>query len=251
MNKLILSIGSAFILSVACLGQDNGNTNIFAGSDIIIEGQLQNTLDVQKAKPGDRVVLKTTKAITEDGKAVVPKGAKLIGRVTEVEKKSKTNDGSRLSLLFERLESGDLTSSINATIVSVTNVAASGNVSDSANADLFGSSNASARSSSSAGGGLLGGTGTAAGGLVGGVTNAVGSTVNSGIQTVSGVAGSAGTAVNSSAGSAIRTVNGIQISNNASGSAQSGTTLAAPGRDLKLEKGASIQLQVNNEVRGQ
>ena len=253
MNKLIFTIGFAFIFSVAGLGQDNGNTNILLDSGTTIEGQLQSTLDVQKAKPGDRVVLKTTKAIKENGKTVLPKGSKMIGRVTDVEKKSKANGGSRLGLLFDRLESGNLTSDINATIVSVTNVAARGNVNDSTDAGLFGSSGTSARGSSSAssGGGLLGGTGSTAGGLLGGVTNTVGSTVNSSVQTVGNVAGSAGTAVNASTGSVVRTVNSIQISNQVSGSARSGTTLTVPGRNLKLEKGTEIRLQLTNEVRAQ
>ena len=253
MNKLIFTIGFVFIISVAGLGQDNGNANILLDSGMTIEGQLQNTLDVQKAKPGDRVVLRTTKAIKENGKTTVPKGSKLIGRVTEVEKRSKANNGSRLGLLFDRLESGDLTSDINATIVSVTNVAASGRINDSSDADLFGSSNASGRGSGSASsaGGLLGGTGSATGGLLGGVTNTIGSTVNSGLHTAGNVVGSAGMVENASTSSVIRTVNGIQMSNQVNGSARSGTTLVVPGRNLKLEKGTVIQLQLTNEVRAQ
>jgi hypothetical protein len=251
MIKLVITIGTALILSVAVMGQEKGNEKIILNSGATVEGQLQSTLDVKKAKPGDRVVLKTTKAIKENGQTVVPKGSKLIGRVTEVEKRSKTSNGSRLGLLFDRLESGNLNSEISATIVSVTNVAAGGRVNDSAGADLFGSSSASARgtSSASSGGGLLGSTAQATGGLIGGVTNTVGSTVNTGIQTVGNVAGTAGTVVNSS--TLVRTVNGIQISNSVNGSAQSGTVLEVPGRDLKLEKGTAIHLQLSSEVRRQ
>jgi hypothetical protein len=232
MIKLVITIGTALILSVAVMGQEKGNEKIILNSGATVEGQLQSTLDVKKAKPGDRVVLKTTKAIKENGQTVVPKGSKLIGRVTEVEKRSKTSNGSRLGLLFDRLESGNLNS-------------------DSAGADLFGSSSASARgtSSASSGGGLLGSTAQATGGLIGGVTNTVGSTVNTGIQTVGNVAGTAGTVVNSS--TLVRTVNGIQISNSVNGSAQSGTVLEVPGRDLKLEKGTAIHLQLSSEVRRQ
>lgn len=206
-----------------------------------LEGELQSALDVRKAAVGDKVVLKTTRAIKENGQTLVPKGSRLIGHVTEVQRRSKENNASRLGLVFDRLESGDLSSEINASITSITRAAAAGNT-GAAEADIFGSSNASARGS---------GPASSGGTLLGGVTSTVSTALNTGVQTVGGVAGTAGHTLGSSVDSATKTINGIQISNAINGSAHSGSTLEAAGRDLRLEKGTAIQLQVNGSVRGQ
>src|SRR5713101_329985 len=48
-----------------------------------LAAQLEGTLDARHVKPGDRVVLKTTQAVKQNGQVVVQKGASLIGRVTD------------------------------------------------------------------------------------------------------------------------------------------------------------------------
>ncbi len=251
MNKLIFTVGIVLTLSIGAFGQGEkhrvsskgqGNAGVLLDSGTTIEGQLQGALDVQKARSGDQVILKTTRAIKDEGRTVVPKGSKLIGRVTEVQPKTKENNASRIGILFDRLEGRALTSDISASIISVTNAGAAGRINDTADTGLMGSSTNSARGSART---------TSGGGLLGGVTNTVGSTLNSGVQTIGNVAGSAGQVVDSTTSSVGRTVNGIHISNSVQGSAQSGTTLATPGKNLKLEKGTMIQLQLNSEVRKQ
>src|SRR6266446_1554808 len=49
-----------------------------------LAGELQNTIDVRRAKVGDQVLLKTTEAIKSGGRTVVGKGSRLVGHVTEV-----------------------------------------------------------------------------------------------------------------------------------------------------------------------
>src|SRR3982074_2023965 len=56
--------------------------NLQSGTQLA--AQLENTLDARRAKPGDRVVLKTVQAVKQNGHVVVPKGAQLIGHVTDV-----------------------------------------------------------------------------------------------------------------------------------------------------------------------
>src|SRR5438132_13381059 len=56
--------------------------NLQSGTQLT--AQLENTLDARHAKVGDRVVLKTTQAIKQSGEIVVPKGSRLLGRVTDV-----------------------------------------------------------------------------------------------------------------------------------------------------------------------
>ncbi len=211
-----------------------------------IEGQLQNSVDVKKSKVGDEVVLKTTKSVKQDGEVVIPKGSRLIGRITDVQEKTKSNGASRLGMVFDRIENKEMSTPISASIVSITNVASSARLADAGGADVFGSSNTSARTSSSgsSSGGLLGG----AGGLVGGVAGTTGNILNTTTNTVGGVTGSASQTLSRSTGGMIRTINGIQISNTVDGSLQSGSTLSAANKNIRLEKGMSLQLVLNSSV---
>lgn len=230
--------------------QGSGSANASAGPAALsgvtnIQAALQNSLDVKNAKVGDQVVLKTTQAVKQAGQVIIPKGSQLIGRVTEVRQKGKNAAGSSLGLVFDRLQGRDLSVPIVANIVSITNLNAAANVGDDLSSDISGSSTTSGRTSggSSGGGGLLGGSG-GGGGLLGGVTNTVGGVVNSTTNTVGGVTNTATNTLGSTTQAVGRTVNGIQISTSASGSAQTSTTLSSPNRNIRLDKGATFDLNV-------
>jgi hypothetical protein len=249
MTRVFFTIGALLVLSVGAIAQKasasgQGDAAFILDSGATIEGHLQNTLDVKNAKVGDSVILKTTKALKENGKTVVPKGSKLLGRVTDVQQRTKSDNNSRLGLLFDRLEGGDLSSHITASIVSITN-ASPARLDNTSDADLFASSRSSSGSASSSGG-LLGGGGLPAAGLLGGVSNTVGSTLNTGTAAVGNVAGTASNTLGSASGSVINTVNGIQINPAVSGSAHSSATLEAQGRNIRLEKGTTMQLHVTS-----
>jgi hypothetical protein len=216
---------------------------ISLASSTIIEGELQNNLDVTRAHVGDRVILKVTHAIKEKGNTIVPKGALLVGKVTEITKRSSDNAASRLGLLFDRLESSGMNAPVTASIVSVMNVAATGGLTNSASSDLFGTSDTTVGTGSRRSSGVSG-----SGGLVGGVTNTVGGVVNTAGQVAGGltntVTGSANSATNATASG----LNAISISNSTGGSAQAGSVLSVPSRNLRLEKGAMFQITLNGSV---
>lgn len=272
MKKLLFCICLAASLSVAGAGQTSkkspntknepeikdaarspdGTTSSrsILSSGTSVEGELQSTIDVKKARVGDEVMLKTTKSIKQNGQTVVPKGSKLIGRVTEVQQMTKSNGMSKIGMVFDRLDNKDMSAPLSASITSITNVASSARVGDTASSDLFGNSSTSTQTSggtSSGGGGLLGGDGNTAGG----VTGTAGGLLNTTTQTVGGVTNTAGQTVGNSVGTVGRTVNGIQISNSVSGSAQSGTTLSAVDKNIRLEKGVTFQLVTNSSVQQQ
>lgn len=264
MNKLFFTIGIVLTFSISSFSQKeapsasaggHGGGSIQANNVIAIEGQLEKTLDVKHAQVGDQVVIKTTRAVKEAGATIVPKGSRLVGRITEVQQRMKGNDLSRLGFVFDRIEGTGLNSDLSGSVITITSIMApAGPVSEPV--DLFGSSSTSSRASASSSGstsgsGLLGGATSAAGGLVGGVTNTAGSTLNSGLQTVSSATGTAVQTVGSTAGGIVQNINGLQISNSAEGSAQAGTTLSSAGKDLKVEKGATVKLQLNGNTKGQ
>jgi|SRR5882672_272667 len=231
----------------AAVNQAGKSINLDSGTRL--SGELQNTIDVRKAKVGDQVVLKTTEAIKSGGRTVVGKDSRLVGHVTEVAQKGKGNGESRVGILFDRLEQGSLAVPISATISSITSGRASArannndrmfesdtNSSSSARANRSASSSSSGSSSSN--GGLLGGVGgvvnsttSTVGGVVGGTTSAVGSTVDS----TTGAVGNTTTGVG-------RSLGGIQISESSNTSVEGSSVLSLQGGNLRVEKGTNFNL---------
>jgi hypothetical protein len=244
MKKIILGIGLVALLSGAVFAQrtdtrassrvSNQTSVSRNGGDMILQsgtqitGQLQNSLDVQRARVGDQIVLKTTGAIRQNGRVVVDKGSRLVGRVTEVQQRARGNAASRVSILFDRIENGKMTLPINAMITSVSQVRARGSVDDDIDAGVSGSSSTSASSGSQ-------------GGLLGGVANTVGGVVDTTGRAVGSVANTAGRTVG-------QTVGRIQISQSASASAEGGSTLSLTGGNLRLEKGTAFNLRLTESA---
>lgn len=270
MKKTYLFIGLVLGITVSALGQEparsattkassraNGDASATgratgpAGSMIAtgtsLEAQLESMVDVKKSKVGDEVILKTTKAIKQNGETVVPKGSKLIGRITEVKQKTKDNATSRIGMVFDRLQGKELDMPINASIVSVAAARVNAAAGDLFASDLSGSSSTSGSASSGSstsggGGGLLGGVGSTVGGVVNTTTSTVGQVAGTATNTV-------GSTVGQTTGTLGRTVNGLQISQSASGSASSSSTISAQGKDVKIEKGATFNLRLDGSVQ--
>ena len=259
MNKIFWI--AAFIIStcVFCFGQKAGSVannsesadkNVALAADAMVQATLQSTIDAKNAKVGDTVLLKTTKAVKQNGETVIAKGSSLIGRITEVSRRSKDNATSKIGMIIDRVEGKSLTAPISASIVSITDLRSTANVGDTLMTDTSGSSRTTTTTSggSSAGGGLLGG----GGGLLGGVGSTVGSTVgtvvNTSAQTVGGVTNTAGQTLGTATGTLGRTINGLQISNSASGSAKGSTTLSSGDRNVRLDKGVTFNLLIDSQL---
>ena len=270
MYKIYLALAVILTASMLCFGQTagakgtasgssatsaTGGNAISLGSVTNIQGELQKQIDVKKAQPGDPVVLKTTKAVKQNGETIIPKGTSLIGHVTQVSQQGKGNADSSIGVLFDRLEGNGLSSPITASVLSITNAQTAANLGGSALGDVSGSSSTTASGSGSAGGtgggGLLGGVGGVGGAVapvLGTATSAVGGVAGAATQTVGSVASTAGQTVGSTTSGLGQTINGIQISNSLSGSVTGGTTLSAAGKNLKLEKGVTFQLQLSPQA---
>lgn len=82
----------------------SGTTAAAASAEMSpVNGELVDKLDTKTAKTGDSIVVKTrSSAKTADG-TEIPKGSKLIGRVTAV-KPSANGDNSQVALEFDRAE---------------------------------------------------------------------------------------------------------------------------------------------------
>ena len=81
-------------------------TKVAPGS--VIPVQLTKTVDAKKAKTGDEVVAKVTMDMkTQSGDILVPKDTKVIGHVTEAQKRDKDQKQSELGLAFDRAVTKD------------------------------------------------------------------------------------------------------------------------------------------------
>jgi Predicted membrane protein len=228
-------------------GNNGGTLSLDSATNIT--GELQSSLDAKHAQVGDEVILRTTKAIKQNGETIIPKGSNLIGHITDVQQRTKGNAESKLGLVFNRVEGKNLSADIMATVVSITNVQANNNVGDVLGSDVTGSSSTSASSSahgSGGGGGLLGGS--SGGGLLGGVGSTAGGVVNGATQTVGGVTNTAAGTLGSATQGIGQTINGIQISQSASGSANGSTTLSSQNKNVKLDKGVMFNLQLSGNA---
>lgn len=242
MNKVYLVISLILASVTMCLAQTGFSADRASlASGTAIDAQLQKNLDASKANVGDEVVLKVSKSIKQNGEVVIPKGTSLIGRVTEVTRRTKDNSSSRLGIVFDRIEKNGLSAPFSASIVSIVNASAQAAAGDTFMADTTGSAQTSGSiSDGGSGGGLLGGVGSTVGGVVNTATQTVGTVSNTAIQ-----------GANSATGTVGRTLSGVQISNSASGSASSSATLSSPNKNVRVEKGATFNLRVNAGVSRQ
>jgi hypothetical protein len=251
MKKTILGLGIVLTLAGASIAQRvdsragasaESNTKISKkGGDLDLQSgtqiaaQLENQLDVRRAKVGDQVFLKTSKAVKQNGKTVINKGSKLVGRVTEVSQKAGGNGMSKVGILFDRLEQGGQQLPINAMITSVTQAGAQASVDDTFDSDI--SARNSTQTSASSGGGLLSGVGNTVGGVANGATNTVGSVANAAGRTVNGTTRTVG-----------NTLRGVRVSQSTDASAEGGSLLSLQGGDLRLEKGTTFNLSLSSST---
>jgi hypothetical protein len=131
MKTLLLTISLALVTAAPAIAQTTdtrGNASAGNSSSISKQGrqvdlqsntqlaaQLENSLDARHAKVGDRVALKTTQAVKQNGAVVVPKGSRLLGHVTDVQQRTKNDNESVIGIAFDRLQKGSMEIPITAT----------------------------------------------------------------------------------------------------------------------------------------
>jgi hypothetical protein len=251
---LLIVAVSGIIVAQQTAGADasNRSTARKQGQEIDLQSgtqlaaQLQGTLDARHAKVGDRVVLKTTEAVRQDGHVIIPKGAQMLGRVTDVQQQTKDTGESHISLLFDQIRSGSSETPITASILSITRSNAIQGNNSAIDSDLMNQSSASAHSSAPPrnGAGLLGGAGNAVAGVVNNTTSTVGNVA----ETATSAVGSTVGATTNTAGNLTGSLRGLQISQSTGASAQGGSTLSLTGGNLRLESGTTFNLAVSSSA---
>jgi hypothetical protein len=274
-------------LAVAAHGQSAGGSEYAAAQGgqasapaaqgIYVAAELSKKLDTGNAKVGDPVVAKTTAdAQLADG-TKLPKGSKLVGRVTDVLAKSHDHHDSHLTFVFDHAALKDGRELPVRT--SVQALSAPAPVAASSSDDMMASNSSPGGDSMVRGGGsshgnaggvsgaVPGTAGTTAGGLASNVTS--GAAMN-GSGNATGNLGANGTPLNSTAGlnaglagqampvgnlygvtfSTVSSTAGSAAADASNGGASSSagsstaTMLTGHGRNVSLESGSQITLSV-------
>src|SRR5215471_8600618 len=80
----------------------NGQANAGLASGTTFNAELTSPVDTKKCKPGDAVNAKTTEAVKSEGKAIIARGSKLVGHVTQASARAKGEAESSLGIVFDK-----------------------------------------------------------------------------------------------------------------------------------------------------
>ncbi len=95
----MLGAGSGFQAQSAA---QTGGGSVSLASGTTLNAELSANVDSKKAKAGDPVMAQISEAVKEDGKTVIPKGAKLVGHVTQASARAKGDPESSLAIQFTK-----------------------------------------------------------------------------------------------------------------------------------------------------
>jgi hypothetical protein len=212
-----------------------------AGSTV--QAELTKPVDARKNKVGDEVVAKTTQDIKSDGKVVLPKGAKIVGKVTQVQARAKGRHESQLGIAFDHAILKDGTQipvALTIQAVSVSHAAAAAMEEDSMMARNDFSGMGSLTVPISARGGLVGGVASTTGSVVNTAGNTAATTLNA--ATSAGVNGNL-----SSTSQGVIGLPGVTLSSAAVNSASAGSTISSNSTNVRLGSGTRMVLLVNGQ----
>ncbi len=239
-------------------GTKQADASLTGGTELT--ATLNKPVDASKNRPGDEVTATTAQDVKSAGQVVIPRGSKLIGRVTKAQHRSKGGSAggsaeSQLGVVFERAVLKDGREiPLNATVqaVAAARSAASAGV-NTMDARMAGAGGAAA-SGGAAGGGVLGGvTGTATGsvGTVAGAGGAMSSTVVGGAVSKSASAiGGLNTAGRLTSGSkGVFGLEGLDVTSAAASSGE-GSVITSKSRNVRLDGGTQMLLVTSANAAG-
>ena len=232
----------------------NGQASGSLASGTAFNAALSSPVDSKKCKPGDAVNAHTTEAVKSEGKIVIPKGAKLVGHVTQASARTKGESESALGIVFDKaiLKNGQeipLSAGIQALASAQSGVSAAASDMDAMGASGAGSGMAGGR-------GAVGGVTSAAGGAVGAVTNTaanVGGVAGGAVNTAANAGGSVAGASKGAVGGlnaagqltsnsqGVFGLNGLNLSAAASNATQ-GSVITSAGKNVHLDSGTRMLL---------
>ncbi len=111
MKTTVVLVTLGFLLPCMSVAQDSGGQDVAQGVKFefgtTLNSVLSDTVDARKCKPGDTIKAKTSEDVKAGAVVVIPRGAKLIGHVTEAQPAAKAGEQARLGLVFDRADLKD------------------------------------------------------------------------------------------------------------------------------------------------
>jgi hypothetical protein len=261
--------GNASAESRTSMSADGNGANV--ASDSEMNATLERSVDARRAEPGDEVTAKVNEDFTTQNGMTIPRGSRLVGRVTEARPHSRGEaaSASQLGIVFEKAELPDgrevpMQATIGALAAARSH--AQGDFGSRAHdAGAFGSSHASGGGlvGSGLGGGSIGGVAGASGGIVGGAAGNVGSATHlprANVGTAASGAGAATAGADALRASSAGAVGGLsasgqwlagsrgafgvgdlELASAAAGGAQ-GSLITSASRNVRLDGGTRLLL---------
>jgi hypothetical protein len=227
--------------------QANSATAAAAQGGTVIPVELPKSIDSKKAKVGDEVTAKVITDVRSGGAVAIPRGSKLIGKITQANARAKGDATSSLGIVFDRavLKNGsalNLVSTIQAVI-------AAPQASPPTLGDDSGSGPAGGGSNS--GGDLMGratsttgAVANTAGSAVGAVGNTAGSAVGgAGADVAGNTSLGANAPIVTSRTTGVVGIKGLEL--NAAASSETGSTFSSSSKSVKLDTGTRLLVNVS------
>lgn len=229
-----------------------------------VEAVLKKSLDAKTAKVGDMVEAQITSSVKSSGVVAIPRNAKLLGKVTAIQARTKSQKESKLGMQFDRAVLKDGTEI--PLRLEIQSFAGAQPLTAGSFADEDMQATPSISSTRSRGAGVIGGAGTT---VAGGATSTVNQTVRDTTQVASDAAITAsrpapvpsatstatrstvgGTSLDASGQSITRITSdsglpGIVLVNEVS-AASSDSLLTSQKRNVRLESGTRLTLRIHN-----
>jgi len=197
-----------------------------------LQAELSKGLDVKKAKSGDPIEAKLMEDVRANGKTVLHRGSKLLGHVTEAQAKTKENAESRLGIVFEKaVAKGGEETAFNGLIVALA-PAREGSPSIAGDPGTLSSAPA------------MGGQPFGAGHSMGGPSASSAPAVNSTMGNDTAAVTANGTLTATSRG--VAGMEGVTLTR--ASAANQGSVIRSANRNVKLEGGTQMVLQVTGEA---
>jgi hypothetical protein len=215
-----------------------------AGSTV--QAELTKPVDVRKSKPGDEVIAKTTHDVKSDGHVVLPKGSKVVGRVTQAQERTKGQEESQLGMAFDHAILKDGTQMpVAFTIQAIGRSESEAAATTAAETDgMMAGGNAGGMTSAGGNAGMqsrggLGGVTSTAGGVVNNAGSAAGTTLHTAGNTGAGVTGNLGATSQGVVG-----LPGMTLSAAPSSMAGVGSVISSKDSNVRLDSGTRMILGV-------
>jgi hypothetical protein len=229
-------------------GEVSAANQLAAGSTV--QAELTKPVDVRKNKPGDEVVAKTTQDVKSEGHVVIPKGSKIVGRVTQAQARAKGQEESQLGMAFDHAVLKDGTQVPAAfTIQAIGRSESEAAAATAAETDgMMAGGSAGGMTSGGGGAGMqgrggLGGVTSTAGGVVNNTGSVAGGAVNTagnaGAGVTGGVTGNLGATSQGVVG-----MPGMTLSSATSSMAGVGSVISSKESNVRLDSGTRMILGV-------